>query len=287
MSGIALKIAIVVVVLAEIAFPGRSIYYVGWINVAIAAAVVICIAQLNGLMKRLPSARSRAGAVISTFGVAVVGISGIVNGLLAPAPETVVGAPGSSLRVESLNRTLDFPEMGDVRFPFAPLEGSLLLRPVPRTVVRVEAFDLHGGPLTITQPSGEVFLSPVLLMQSMQNISGMNLPYDSFAVPATHRLVKAVLFSAQEAAQLRGVSGLPGPAVLFDVEDENARSVRNGLAIARSGQMVSVAGLQLRPTVADYPAIRASTIPNVLAVSIGLAAVALGAALAGIKSPSR
>ena len=77
---------------------------------------------------------------------------------------------------------------------------NAIVQEIPRTVVAVKAFDARGNHLTITQPQGAVFLSPVLMMQHEQTISGLRVPFDSFNVPAAQRVVKALLFSPAEAA---------------------------------------------------------------------------------------
>jgi len=73
--------------------------------------------------------------------------------------------------------------------------------------VAVSAANGRGERLTVTQPSGAAFLSPVLLMEQTQSIAGMDVRYDSFAVPAVNRLVRAVLFNPQQAAQLHNLEG--------------------------------------------------------------------------------
>ena len=93
--------------------------------------------------------------------------------------------------------------------------GSFMLRTLPRDVVYVEARDLHGSRLTVTQPQGAVFLSPVLLMQHRQTIAGMDLPFDSFNVPSAQRVVKAIMFTpAQAAALLHGPEPPGAPCFL-------------------------------------------------------------------------
>lgn len=272
---------IVVAVLIQLFFPGRDFYHYGWFNVSIAALVVVAFMQMRTALAKA-SPRMRATLILVTSGAALVGVAGIASGLLAPDTETIVGAPGASVRVDELGRSLDFPliENGTAAFRFPRVTGGFLLRPVPRSVAEVQAFDARGAHLTITQPSGSAFLSPVLLMQTHQTIAGMDLPYDSFAVPAARRMVKAVLFSAQQAAQLHGVSGTPGPAILFDVEDESERSLPNGIAFARDGQTVQVAGLRLQAKVLQYPAVEIVAIPNVIVVGFGLLLIAAGVVLA-------
>ena len=174
--------------------------------------------------------------------------AGVASGLLAPDNQTVVGAPGQRVRVESLG-TIAFPiatgnaeivtsvtverpfhgalEVGE-RSRFA---GNFILHTQLRSVVYVEARDLRENRLTITQPEGTAFLSPVLLMQHHQTIAGMDLPFDSFNVPAARRVVKAVMFTpAQAAMLLHGGARLGEPAVLFAVDDENERPLPHGIA---------------------------------------------------------
>ncbi|MDQ2865672.1 MAG: hypothetical protein M3R51_05550 [Candidatus Eremiobacteraeota bacterium] len=277
---------VIVAVLAQIVVPGRPVYHAGWFNVAIAALVIVVISRTNAVTKSLPDSKARAAAVAGIFGVAIAGVAGVACGLFAAEAQTVVGMPDSSVRVAALDRTLQFPSMGAAAAR-TPIDGALLLRAVPRSVVEMRAFDLRGGRLTITQPTGSAFLSPVLLMRDHQTIAGLNLPFDSFAVPAAHLAVKAVLFSTQEASQLRGARGKPGPAVLFDVSDESGRSVRGGLALARDGDTVRVGGVQLQPAILSYPAIEAIPIPNVFAAGLGFAAFVAGAVLATLRTPYR
>ena len=276
-----LSAVIVLTVLVQIVFPGRDFYHYGWFNVLLAALIVVALMQLRGIAAKLP-ARTRTGMWVAALGVALVGVAGIANGLLAPDTQIVIGAPGASVRVDELGRSLDFPlvENGANAFPVSYTADGFLLRPVPRNVVEIQAYDNRGAHLTITQPTGNVFLSPVLTMASRQTIAGMNLPYDSFAIPAVHREVKAVLFDAQQAAQLRALSGEPGPAVLFDVEDEGGHELSHGIALARDGQTVPVDDVRLRPRIQYYPAVQIIAIPNLLVVGIGLVLIAAGVALA-------
>jgi hypothetical protein len=203
-----------------------------------------------------------------------------------------------------LNATLDFPlvhaaktatEVTLERPGRSPLTigrnvrsaGSFVLWSSPRDVVHVEARDLSGGRLTITQPTGTSFLSPVLLMQQRQTIAGLDVPFDSFAVPAAHRIVKAVLFSAAQAAMMRGFSaGALSPAVLFAVDDQDDRPLPHAIALARDGDAVTVGGLELRAAVLAYPAVEmASAPPLALVVIAGLLVLGGTVATARILSP--
>jgi len=215
------------------------------------------------------------------LGGAVVAFATIANGLFAPDNHTVVGAPGQRVRVDDLGGSLAFPlaQAGgaDVKVDFlGPPLTTFRLRPVPRSVVYVEARDLRGNHLTVTQPTGSTFLSPVLLMQQQQQIAGLQVPYDSFAVPAAHRIVKAVLFTPQQAAMLRGMEGLASPAVLFAVDDDNDRPLPHAIALDPNGQSVTVGGLSMRAAVFQYPAIEVVAIPSLVAVVLGTLFVAGG-----------
>jgi hypothetical protein len=274
----AIAIVLTTVAWIEIALPGRSLYHTGWFNVALAALLVICIA---GVRKR---------SLVPALGAAIVASAAIANGLFAPDNNTVVGAPGQSVRVNDLGGTLSFPlAQPGAAAPRPQFAGALLttfvLRPVERSVVYVEAHDPRGNHLTVTQPTGVAFLSPVLLMQQQQQIAGLQLPYDSFAVPAAHRIVKAVLFTPQQAAMMRGMEGLSEPAVLFAVDDDNDRPLPHAIALCPDGQSVSVGGLSLHASVLQYPAVNVIAVPSLVAVGLGTLLV-LGGVIT-MRKPSK
>ncbi|HYL26953.1 MAG TPA: hypothetical protein VEW74_03900, partial [Candidatus Nitrosotalea sp.] len=208
-------------------------------------------------------------------------------GLFAPDNQTFVGAPGSRVRVEALG-VLAFPivSSGSTDDVAVTLErgtggameiaarsrdaGNFIVRAVPRTVVYVEASDLRGNALTITQPTGSAFLSPVLLMEHRQTIAGMDLPFDSFNVPAARRVVKAVMFNADQAAMLLHAGATPGaPAVLFAVDDEHERPVPHSIALSAAGRPVQAGDLRLRGVVGSYPGVEVVAAPNIFAVVLG------------------
>src|SRR5579864_2502526 len=106
----------------------------------------------------------------------LIALAGIANGLLAPAPQTIVGAPGATISAADLRGALQFSENtvnpnvvfvnGAQQTPLCGalhVLGSFEVWCEPRDVVSVQAFDASGARLTITQPSGTAFLSPVLL----------------------------------------------------------------------------------------------------------------------------
>ena len=282
------------IVACEIFFPGRDFYHYGWFNVALAGLVVASLLAARAPFRAAKTAPSRIGVAGIAFGVVIAGFAGVVNGLLAPDTRVVIGAPGANVRVDDLGGSLAFPLKASAGggSPDVVLNrsgrlttigasggssGNFSLRQIPRDVVYIEAADRRGASLTVTQPNGATFLSPVLLMQQLQKIpdTNLDLPFDAFAVPAAHRNVKAVLFSAAQAAMMHSAAGAQGQAVLFAVDDEDDRPIPGAIAFAHNGETVDIAGLRLRSEVFRFPAIEVIAVPSPSAVI--LAALALGA----------
>jgi hypothetical protein len=268
--------AVVVAAIVELAVSAPSVFHSGWFDIVLAALLCIAIATR-------PKRHTWSWAAL--LGCAIAGAAAISYGLFAPDDRTVSGAPGQRVAVEGLG-TLVFPvagagapmpqvallqSHGGLRMfgPGALNTGYATLRETPRTVVSVEAFDARANHLTITQPQGVVFLSPILMMQHEQTISGVQLPFDSFNLPAAQRVVKAILFSPAEAAvMLHGVAPGQG-AVLFAVDDENDAPLPHGIVLGSDGQTVHAGGLTLRATLQSYPAVTVTFTPNIVAVCAG------------------
>lgn len=299
MTPIVIALLVVAAVIAESLLPGRDAYHTGWFNVALIGLAIVGTVAGRRSFAAARTLRARAAVAAVVLGTAIAALAGAASGLFAPDNRTVVGAPGERARVNDLGGTLDFPAvetddraasaMGVVvvldRPGHRPLPigergrnaGSFVVRSWTRQVVYVEARDPQGGRLTITQPSGSSFLSPVLLMQQSQTIAGLNLPFDAFAIPAVHRVVKAVLFTAQEAATLRGLSdSSPAPAVLFAVNDENDRPLPHAIGLARDGGTVAAGGVRLKAVVLSYPAVELLAVPAPFAVIVGTLLVVAG-----------
>jgi hypothetical protein len=293
----------VAIVVCEIVFPGRDLYHYGWFNVALAALAVAAMLSARAPFRAAVGARARAGVIAIAFGAAIAGFAGVASGLLAPDGRTIVGAPGASVRVDDLGGTLSFPfavagkngAMPDVLLTRSGRDtaigasarniGTYIVSQVPRDVLYVEAADARGARLTVTQPNGSTFLSPVLLMQQRQKIpeTNLDLPFDAFAVPAAHRNVKAVLFTAAQAAMLHPMSGVQAQAVLFAVDDEDDRPLPNAIGLARDGETVELGGLRLRAGLFTYPAIEYVAVPSLIAVVIGALAIAGGFLLKSVR----
>lgn len=273
-------------VAAQDLLPGRSLYHYGWFNVLLMAVTLYAALRLRKIPKGAPE---RTGLAVAVFGTAVVAFAGVASGLLGPDTQTVVGAPGASVRVPNLTYALDFPVVTDGASPALPgrrYSGSFIVEGVARPVIYVGASDMRGNHLTITQPSGTAFLSPVLLMQSSTKIAGMTVPFDTFAVPAARRSVKAVLFTKQQAAQLRTRQASPGEAaVLFAVSGAGDRIVPGGISIVADGGQKMIGALRLSARVIEYPAFEVWSAPNGIALLVGLAILASGVFLARRCAP--
>ncbi|MHB8147057.1 MAG: hypothetical protein ACYDGM_07360 [Vulcanimicrobiaceae bacterium] len=284
-------------VAAEIIVPGKAIYHSGWYNSLLVAFVVI----LGSLVRPALSGRSRLGrwgVACLASGVAVAGFAAVASGLLGPENHEVIGAPDSRVPAADFGGTLAFPPLnrdgtvaGDVLLLRGSQEtaigdwhytGASILRLHPRSVIMVEAGPAGGGSLTITQPSGNTaFLSPVLLMKKTQTLPGMNLPFDTFALPAVHRIVRVVYFSSREVATERALGraafqSMTGAAVLFALEDETGQDLPGGFRLAASADPVIVGGLRLRGTVLKFPSVEIVAAPSFAAIVIAALLVAAG-----------
>ncbi len=281
---VAAALVAVGMVVSQLVRPGRAEYHAGWYNVLLAALVAIAVVAGRRQIGAMQTTRARVAALALLAGAAIAGVAGIAGGLFAPDNQTLVGAPGQRMRVDDLGGSLAFPLAEGDATPRVRLErplhraieigagahnaGSFILRTTPRDVAFVEARDPRGNRLTITQPNGAVFLSPVLLMQQRQTIAGMDLPFDSFSVPAARRIVKAVLLDPAQAGMFaRGSEQTGQPAVLFAVDDENDRPIPHAIALSAGGRAVAAGGLLLRGTVASYPAVEVVSAPALVAVA--------------------
>lgn len=295
-------LAVAAAAVVEILVPGHALYHAGWFNVLLLALVATALIAARRCYRRAAPANAGIAPAVIAAGVVIAGVAAAASGLFAPDNQTLIGAPGQRLRVESLG-VLVFPlATGDTSPASVTLErplhaavligasrheaGNFILRTLPRNVVSVEARDLRGNRLTVTQPSGTAFLSPVLLMEHRQTIAGLDLPYDSFNVPALQRVVKAILFTpAQAAMMLHGDAASGESAVLFAVDDEKERPVPHAIALSTGGRAARAGGLTLRGSVQTYPAVEVVAAPNLLATIAG-ALLVIGGLVASFQRPA-
>lgn len=278
----------VAMVLAQDVYPGAAVYHYGWYNALEIALFVLAAWQLRALRKS--HAQRFAALAAAAFGGAIVVFAGAASGLMGPDTHVVVGAPGASVRDDEAGGSFVFPLKGDtvalqrgrsavtVAGGGRRYTGGFILWEEPRTVLNVTAADERGNHLTITQPTNASFLSPVLLLQQRTTIDGMDVSFDSFSVPAVQRNVKAVLFSEQQAAQLRTDPPIIGqPAILFAVANNRDRVLPHGIGITPPGVQKNIGGLLLDANVGTYPAIVVASAPYWPILALGLLLVVVGA----------
>lgn len=263
---------------------------------------------LLALLVRLVVLRLRAGAAldapreetIAHAGVALALCAALLCCLLAPEPRLWEGMPTQSLDLggEGLQAlfpagavALDAPQTmrlglsaaGDRRLT---LEGQrpLLIRDrilsvEPHVVATIEARGMGGDRLTITQPLGSRFLSPMLTFPSTTEVAGLPLPTDLFAIPAHGRTVRAFLVTTalmRDSRIARMSGGRAG--VLWAVEDRNGRSLVHGIGFAGDGSPTRLADVVLMPHLGLFPALRVASVPEPLPMIIGLTAYVMGGA---------
>jgi hypothetical protein len=271
-------------------FPGSSIFHSGWYNALSVALVVAALLQ-------------RRKNTLALFGTAIVVLSGAAAGLMGPDTHTVIGSPGATVTDDQIGSAFVFPLAQanvDPQTVTVSLRsgsslvaiggrrrywGGLIMWQTPRVSVWVTAADAAGNRLTITQPTNGTFLSPVLAMEQSTVIGGMNVRYDSFAVPAERRTVKAVLFDAQQASHL-GPQSPPngGPAILFAIADRGDHPVPGGIGIVASGSQRKIGGLILGAQAGSYPAVVVASGPYLPALIAGLLLLLAGAARTVFRS---
>lgn len=297
---VACSIAIASLVIAQYAAPAWSGFHT-WQYAAIVALA------LGGVLTYPWKLREGGDGIfgvplgIAMAGASIVAITGLACGLLAPDAQTLSRAPGAVAPLPDANAAAFFPNvdpasvaqgddaivvrrrrgnavnlaLGQVRFI-----GGDALRAVPRAAAYVEARDLRGEHLTITQPANSAFLSPLLQFPQSVQIAGQTIPSDEFATPAARRLVKAFYFSGDATAKAAVRRFAGEPAVLFAVNDDGGKLLRGAIGFATSGEEIALGGLRLRPTIGAYPALEVSPVPLPVPLGVGMAALLGGLAAA-------
>ncbi len=259
-----------------------------------AAALALCAIGLFGYIN---AARKRQDGetgnrlIVTMIGALVTIGAGIASGLLGPDSETVSRAPATVAPLPDVKAAAFFPnadaatiQRGDARVvlrrrngsnvelaPGAPrFFGTTAIEQRPQTVAYIDATDLQGNHLTITQPTNPAFLSPILFFPQNLEIANRMLPADTFNTPAVHRQIKAFLFSAAATknSKFHGVD--PGlPAVLFAVDNDSGDLVPGGIGFVQGDTALELGGVRLRATIGTYPTLVISAIPAPLALWLG------------------
>lgn len=290
----------IALVLAQDAVPTWAGFHT-WQYAATVALAIVTVAAYA-----LSARRGADGPLGIRLGIAAAGAivtmsAGIASGLLGPDTETVTRAPGTVAPLPDVGAAGFFPAAdaaaiarGDAAIVIRRRDGSAVevgpgtrrffgtvaLETAPQPAAYVEARDPRGDRVTITQPTGVAFLSPVLLFAERVTIAGHALPSDTFATPALHRQIKAFYFSKESAtvAQSHGLGGRE--AVLFAVDDDAGRLQPGGIGFVPSGGEATIGGVRFRVSVGTYPALVISAVPDPLALLVGGVLLAGGLAFA-------
>ena len=229
-------------------------------------------------------------------GATVAGVAGLASGLLGPDTATIIGTPATVVPIPALAAAAFFADAnadaiahasagvilrrrGAAEIALGPaarrVVGESLVYLEPRPAAYVDAYDEHGAHLTITQPTNASFLSQVLLFRQRQRIGALDVPFDTFATPGRHRVVRALYFTPRDLAQFNPANaGATRPALVVSVADDAGKPL--GIALAGDGHDVSVAGIRVRATVGAYPALAVASAPPAWALVAGAVLFLLG-----------
>jgi hypothetical protein len=288
---LAVALLAIALVLAQDLYPVSALYHTWQYAAALALALAVMIAYANGVRRGDDGVLGRR-LLVAVAGAAIVDVAGLASGLLGPDTAAVIGTPGTVTPVPALGAAAFFAaadpaalarESGVVtlRRRGAPeivlegggrrLAGESLLYLDPRPAAFVEAFDDHGAHLTVTQPTNASFLSPVLLFRQRQRVGSFDLPFDTFATPARHRVLRALYFTPQQLREFAhaGVTDTTHPALVLTASDDGGRPL--GITLASSGQTVAIGGLRVRVTLGTYPALAIASAPPAWALALGIA----------------
>jgi hypothetical protein len=288
----ALAVIAIAATLAQDVVPGLDAYH-GWqYATGLAFAAIVLIAALWRALRS-----GRAGDRRFAFALAgalTVTIGGLASGLLGPDTITVRGTPGTVTPVPDLGVAAFFGQTDAAGIaagsaaitlrsrsaaavdivPGHPIYGSMSVEYlIPAPAAFVDAHDAHGNHLTITQPQGAAFLSPILLFPNEQPIHGQSFPIDTFAVPAFSRVVRTLYFGVAE-EKIFPNANFKGPVVLFSMSGDDG--AQGGISIAQSQKPVTLGGITLEATIGTYPRLAVASAPPLAASSIGVAAFLAG-----------
>jgi peptide/nickel transport system substrate-binding protein len=297
--------AAIALVVAQIAAPAWSFTHSEPYALALGVAVWVLVAYAARAARGADGPRGRWLA-LAAAGAALIAVTGLAAGLLGPDAQTLARAPGVVEPLPDLGAAAVFPLVdadgiarGDARVlvrrrghsevDIAPhgrtLLGTAVLVAEPHLAAYVEAYDAKGRRLTITQPTNQAFLSPVLQFGKSVTIGTATLPAEDFAVPARHRQVAAVYIDAKSAAAMQARRLGDRSVVLFSVRDDAGHVLPQGIGFAPSGGEAQAGDLRLRVTIGSYPQLLVGSAPLPVALWLGGAAIVLGLLLAFVRLP--
>jgi hypothetical protein len=282
-------IAIALVVAQDVA-PQTTLYHSWQYALALAIALVVMIAYANAVRRGQYGVGGKR-TVLALAGAAIVAVAGLASGLLGPDTATVVGTPGTVTPLPALGAAAFFSAAdadgiarGDavvtLRRRNAPqidiaasnkrVIGESVVYLDPRPAAFVDAWDVAGNHLTITQPTNTSFLSPIILFRQQQRIGQQLIPFDTFATPAQHRMFHALYFTPADLAGFaHRIADPMHPAVILSMADETGRPL--GVTLAPSGNDLTIGSVRIRVTIGTYPALAIAAAPPTWALAIGIA----------------
>jgi hypothetical protein len=299
-AAIGFAVLAIALTIVQDVFPARDWYH-GWDYITILAiAILVLLANLSSALRGAASDKRFALALAGSIAVAV---AGLLSGLIGPDTVTVVGTPGTVTPVMDLNAAAFFPAAdaqtlvrGDAtvilrrRGADAVVIGShpqplglSVAFTQPRPAAYVVVHDASGSRLTVTQPNNPAFLSPVMLFRQKQEIHGQTLPLDTFAVPAAHRTIHILYFSAAALAAIQqsGVSQQPG--AILSVSDDTG-TPQGHIAMVTSGNSATIGDITIGLTLGLYPVLQVASAPQPLVVLGGIVLFAAGLAWSALRA---
>jgi hypothetical protein len=289
----------IALVLAQELYPATPLYHSWQYALALAIALAVLAAYANGARRGDDGVRGRR-LLLATAGAATVAVAGLASGLLGPDTAAIAGTPGTVVPIPALAAAAFFggadaatiargagtvilrrrnaPEIA-LGSSARRILGESLLYLEPRPAAYVDVTDSRGSHLTVTQPTNASFLSPVLLFGARQRIGALEVPLDTFAVPARHRIVRALYFTPQDLAQFGHANASldpARPALVLSAADD--RGNPQGITLAASGGEVALGGLRVRVTLGTYPLLAIAAAPPTWVLIGGIALFLAGLA---------
>jgi hypothetical protein len=308
-AALAVAAIAIALVVAQDLYPATALYHTWQYALALAIALVVVLAYANGARRNDDGVVGKR-LLIAMAGAAIVGVAGLASGLLGPDTASVAGTPGTVVPVPALGAAAFFSAAdadsiargaGSVTLrrrnaPEIALAGSArrvtgesLLYLEPHPAAYVDLADERGAHLTVTQPSNTSFLSPVLLFRERQRIGSLDVPFDTFAAPSKHRILRALYFTPADLAQFghasaRGID-TSRTALVVTAADDAGKPL--GITLVGSGKEAVLAGLRVRATIGEYPLLAVASAPPTWALIAGVVLFLAGIAWSALPPRGR